>query len=301
MATALVLAANLASAVTYYGMFPREPIKAVDQFVNVPRALTTQDRVATVMEAIAKNEKAGGGVVIVCHGTDNALAIRMGTGPAGLGVDILRNLMAAMDGKYSDADMAKRLGFDPRTGLAEWQRLKASITKVWSLNLARVDLRACEVGRNPTLMYYLQRLFNCGVCCAPKAFDVFGSIALVSGKLGPTQDERSWRQWLAANPGASRLGSGATLFAWKPNILSNAVQVNAMAASWEAAQNWVARHLPPGGYKSGSIPYHALTPAKDRLIFAGDSDYRSWLVETAKGTPEPKPDFKAPLDPRQLP
>ena len=301
MATALVLAANLASAVTYYRLFPREPIKAVDQFVNVPRALTTQDRVAAVMEAIAKNEKSGGSVVIVCHGTDTALAMRLGTGPAGLGTDILRNLMGALDGKYSDADMAQRLGFDPKTGLAEWQKLKASILKVWSLNLARVDLRACEVGKTPALMYYLQRLFNCDVCCAPKAFDVFGSIVLEKDGLGPTQNEQSWRKWLAANPGASRLGSGASLFAWKPIILSDSVKVEAMAASWEAAQNWVARHLPAGGYKRGSIPYHALTPAKDRLIFAGDGDYRSWLVETPKGTPEPKLDVNAPLDPRQLP
>lgn len=300
VATALVLPKNLAAAVTYFGKFPREPIKAVGQFVNVPKALMApNDQLATLLGAIAGNAR-DKDVVIVTHGTDTALAIRLGAGPAGLGTDALRDLVYGMDGRISDADMPGRLGFKDA---AEWQRLKTLIRNVWALNLGRVDLRACEIGKSPTVMYFLQRLFNCDVCCAPKAFDVFGPIMLEGKDGGPTQDPQSWRRWRdqKENRGASSLGSGATLFAWKAIIGSSTVEVRAMAASWEAARNWVALHLPQGSYQSGTIYYHALTPAKDRLVFAGDGDYRDWLVETPKGTPEPKPNLNAPLRPDQLP
>ncbi|MFN0056988.1 MAG: hypothetical protein ACKVX7_00895 [Planctomycetota bacterium] len=286
MATALVLAANLHAALQYYRDFPQEPIKASGQFVQVRRALpTANDQLATLLRDIARSEKHGGDVVIVCHGTDLALQVK--AGPAGLGVDVMRLMIYAMDGRITDADLARRLGFARPT---EWLDLRKLIEAVWKLNLKRVDLRACEVGKNNATMYFLQRLFNCNVCCAPKGFDVFGTIQMGTR----TVNERAWTEWQRQHPSALILGTGVDRFALQYQI-GVAVQIDAMAASDQAARNWVARYLPPGNYRNGPIHYHALTPDKRTLIFAGEARYRDILVESHAGAAEPKLDLNSPL------
>ncbi len=291
MATALALALNLASAVTYYRQFPREPIKAAGQFVEVSGAALIGNDLATIMREIVAREKRGGSVVIVSHGTELALQVKVGP-RAGLGVDVMRLLVYAMDGRIADADMPVRLDFDKATGAKDWKDLRKLIQDVWNLNLKRVDLRACQVGMEKATMYFLQRLFNCDVCCAPKAWDVFGAVNFGA----PTTDERTWNAWLQAHRGAVVQGSGRIRFALHHEI-GAAVKVDAIAASNEAAQGWVSQHLPRGSYSSGPIPYHALTPDKKALIFAGDPGYRDQLVETPKGTAEPKVDLNSPIRP----
>jgi hypothetical protein len=291
MATALALALNLAPAVTYYRQFPREPIKAAGQFVDVSSAVLIGDDLATIMREIVAREKRGGSVVIVSHGTELALQVKVGP-RAGLGVDVMRLLVLAMEGRIADADMPLRLDFDKATGAKDWRDLKKLIQDVWNLNLKRVDLRACQVGQERATMYFLQRLFNCDVCCAPKAWDVFGTINFGA----PTTDEPTWNKWLKTHRQAVVQGSGTTRFAVQYEI-GAAVKVDALAASNQAAQAWVGQHLPRGSYSSGPIPYHALTPDKKSLIFAGDAGYRDQLVEMPKGTAEPKIDLNSPIRP----
>jgi hypothetical protein len=289
MVVALILAKNQAAAASYYARFPREPIKAPGQFVDVTATkMTKDDQLATLLDAIIRNVARGGNVVVVCHGVDLALMIKVG-GRTSLALEVMRILVYAMDGKIADADMPNRLGFDKATGARQWADLKKLIQGVWNLRLNRVDFRACQIGKSPAPMYFLQRLFNCNVYCAPKGWDVFGSVSV--GK--PTQNEQVWKQWLERHRKATIVGAGADRFALQYEI-GGSVKMEVLAASDDAAQAWVRLHLPPGNYRTGDIFYHAVTPDYKTLIFAGDAGYRDQLVEAAKGDPEPQPSLSAP-------
>ena len=292
MSIAFVVAGSQNAAVPYYRQHPVEPIpKASGENITIESpALMKDAQLATLFAGILQKVKSGGDVLVVSHGTENAVAIRIGLANS-LGVDTMRRIVSYIDGRTLDEDMPAYL-YRQRDGAAQWKQLKDLLAKVHALSLNRVDLRACEVGKEPDTMYYLQRLFNCSILCAPKAFDVFGTIDV--GRF--TSDARTWKKWREDHPGSLAYGFGSSgQFAIAYEISQSQVKVDAIADKEDAVREWVRRNLPPQADSRGAVYYHALTPDKAKLIFAGHSEYRDWLVEAKKGAPAPKVDLNAPI------
>lgn len=301
MALALINTAAHPAAIPYFTRYPLEPIPnkkfvTVDKFGELRDTVVVKGKetasqltnLTTLLKAILDKATARGDVVIVMHGNDEGLFIRIASG-IGFNVAAMRALTMGLEGRTEDEETHKLLKLTP----AAWTSLKAQLLKVQALELNRVDLRACVVGKEPDVMWYLQKVFNCAVCCAPKAYDFYGMMNLGD----PTKDPKVWEKWLAAHPGANIQKFPADRFAFHHTISDNSIKVNAMADSQVAATGWVTRNLPSGNYTSGTIWFHGLTDKKSPLIFAGDPRYRDFLVEAMKGAPMPRIDANAPIAP----
>lgn len=301
MAIALINPAVHPAAIPYFTHYPLEPIPN-NKFVTVEKIGQLVDKVkvkgeetssqltnlTTLLTAILGNAKAGGDLVIVIHGNDAGLFVRIASG-IGFNVAAMRALVMGLEGRTEDEVTQKLLKLSPN----DWQSLKAQMLKMQALQLNRVDLRACVVGKDADTMYYLQKIFNCAVCCAPKLYDFYGLMTLGT----PTKDAKVWERWLASHPGANVQTFPSGRFAYHHTISENSIKVEAMTDSQDAATGWVTRNLPSGNYKGGNIWFHGLTDKKSPLIFAGDPRYRDHLVEAVKGAPMPMVDVNAPITP----
>jgi hypothetical protein len=301
MAVALINPAAHPAAIPYFTRYPLEPIPnnkfvTVDSFGELRDTVMVKGKaeasqltnLTTLLRAIIAKSKAGGDVVIVRHGNEAGLFVRIASG-VGYNVAALRALTMALDGRNDDAETLKLLNLTQ----ADWNSLKALLVKMQAMELNRVDLRACVVGKDPDVMWYMQKVFNCAVCCAPKAYDFYGLMNLGE----PTRDPKVWEKWKAAHPGANIQTFPTDRFAIHHTINDTSIKVDAMADSQEAATGWVTRNLPKGNYTGGTIWFHGLTDKKSPLIFAGDPRYRDNLVEAVKGAPRPKVDLNAPIMP----
>ncbi|MBX3501335.1 MAG: hypothetical protein KF889_17995 [Alphaproteobacteria bacterium] len=301
MAVALINPAVHPAAIPYFTRYPLEPIPN-NKFVTIEKFGELRDTVVvkgkattsnltnltTLLKAILDKAKAGGDVVIVMHGNDAGLFVRIASG-IGFNAAAMRALVMGLEGRTEDDVTHKLLKLTP----ADWSSLKDQMLKMQALELNRVDLRACVVGKEPDVMWYLQKIFNCAVCCAPKAYDFYGLMDLGS----PTKDAKVWEKWLASHPGANVQTFSSGRFAYHHTISENSIKVEALTDSQEAATGWVTRNLPKGNYSGGAIWFHGLTDKKSPLIFAGDPRYRDYLVEAVKDAPMPKIDVNAPIAP----
>ncbi len=268
------------SAIPYYGTFPNEPIPPAGGSDTVLISGKTVDvkhrRTETLLENIAKNAKPGGSILIVSHGNDAGLIFSIGD-PKGrtlLQSDALSIIRLNADGKMTDAETAKRLVMSE----ANFVKFKAQIAAVQKLQLDRVDLRACKVGKNEVTMSRFQVFFNCNTLCAPKIYDAYGPMNF--GK--PTGAANFWSKWLDNNKGAMMQGTPPDRFAWHAAYTPN-FTIDALAESDTAVKNWAASHLPSGNYSGGPLFFHAFTDDVSKLIFAGDEGFRANLAQAYKG------------------
>jgi hypothetical protein len=277
------------TAVHYYGLFPVAPTPKSS--VTVTRIVQVPSRSTEVLLAtIAKNAKAGENIIIVGHGNETGLEFRIGD-PRNfvyLQTGALRAILNHQAGNASDAETAKILMLKDES---EYRKLRALIDAVQALKLNRVDLRACTVGKNEGTMYSLLSVFDCQALSAPKQWDNFGRIELGQ----PTPNPAVWREWEQKHPKAVVFGSHPNRFAYE---LQGAAGLGfyAMADSEGAVKAWIDARLPtPNKYSKGPIYYHALTDMKQKLIFAGEAEFRAQLVESTKGKDPRKADPNAPL------
>lgn len=272
----------------YYLQFPSEPIPPAGsgEYLIVQPPIALADNLATtVLATIAANVKKRGSILLVCHGTDKNIKIRIGRGEDDvLQVDALQVLRENVEKKLDDGEAARRLKFadaragDP-TGTGRLNALKAAMAKVQALELRRVDLRACNTGRSPDTLKRLQWFFNADLCCAPDSFDAFGPLP---SPERPTS-ARDWRDFVKRNPVNSEFNDGTRRYVLG-YTLGGRTMLHAMATSPEAFRLWVEKHLPPKLTSAGdAASYHALTKDLKTLIFAGEPEYRERLVSVTTG------------------
>lgn len=296
---ALMVKAAHPAAPPYFAQFPKEPIpKSSGDFITVQKVKELKDdKLTTLLDGIINSVKPGGDLLIISHGTPNGLHVVISRKGVLLQAAALRVIRAGLEGRLDDADVTQRLMLD---NAKSWTQLKGLIKRVQDLKLNRVDLRACNVGKAVDVLQQLQAFFNCAVCCAPKASDVYGAVTIAfPGKVkNPSAD---WDAWIKAHPGATLLGQPPQRFGLYYKIIDETkMTVEVKADSHDAVINWMKRNLPPGhadSYRGGPLFYHGLTPDLKSIIFAGDERYRDYLVEAARGDAPVKVDpLNAPLE-----
>lgn len=288
------------SAAPYYRAFPSEPIPGgAGAFLTVSKVVELLDnRIESLLKAIAANVKKKGTAIVVSHGNDAGLYFVVGgehdvqlEGPT---IQVLRG---NLEGRLDNTETAKRLKFGIRGGapgpsdLARLDALKNAMKPVRDLELSRIDLRACYTGKSPDTLRQLQYFFNADLCCAPDSADTFGPVPF--GNL--TSSKADWDAFTKKHPNAIVMVSGKERFALSYIVLGDQhrVMLDAIATSQSAIDVWVKTHLPPGSkYTGGPFHYHGLTKDLKTIIFAGESAYRDRLVAVTNG----KAPFKATVD-----
>jgi hypothetical protein len=281
------------AAIPYYAMFPIEPTPS-DNSTNwirtgKPVGLKTK-RVDELLTKIAAEVSAGGSVLIAAHGNKQGLSLSVGDEKAEvhLEFDALQAIRRNQEGKDADDETAKIL----KMTVDAYKHFKSLIEKVQQRSLARVDVRACNIGQNDVATSALQVFFNCDTFCAPSLLDSFGIIGYQPFAKGATFDK-----WVNSHLGAVVNGTSSDRFAIFQD-LSKGVNTAAVAESAIGATDWAAAHLPPGGTFKGQqvLPYHGLTDLKNHMFFAGDPEFHTNLVEAYRGRePSRRVDINQPL------
>lgn len=283
------------AAVPYYAMFPIEPTPSGDPAnwirTGKPTGLKT-GRVEELLTKIASEVSDGGSLLLAAHGNRQGLSLIIGGEHATvhLEFEVLEAIRRNQEGKEADEETAKILKIAP----TDYKNLKSLIEKVQKKSMARVDVRACNVGQNDVAMSALQVFFNCDTFCAPDMLDSFGVVGYQPFAKGAPFDK-----WVKSHPGAAVSGSAPDRFAIFQD-LTKGVNTAAGAELAKAATDWAAAHLPPGGSFNGQqvLPYHGLTDLKSHMFFAGDTEFRAHLVEALKGhEPSRRIDINQPLPP----
>ena len=293
----------------YYLQFPSEPIPRArsDDYLTVAPPVALTDNLATaVLAEIAAKVPKKGSVLLVCHGTDKNIKLRIGKGEDDvLQAEALQVLRENVEKKLDDAEAARRLKFpgatagDP-TGVVRLNALKAAMARVQALELRRIDLRACNTGRNTDTLKRLQWFFNADLCCAPDSWDAFGPLP----SPAYTRNPRDWRDFLKKHPANSMIDDGTRRYALG-YTLGGRTMLSAMATDPEAVNPWAEKYLPPKLTSTGvAAGYYGLTRDMKHLIFPGEPEYRDRLVSVTagKGSTIVKVDANDALPPpRQLP
>jgi hypothetical protein len=276
-------------AMPFYRQFPLDPIPLPGPgYLTVSQVVPLADKkIETLLQAIidAKVPK-GGAILLVTHGIDQGIDFSLGKGRGmTLHVPALLHLRENVEGRLSDEETAKKLLMvDNKTlkpQVAWLDELKALMAKVQALNLSRVDLRACEVGKSRDTLKRLQWFFNAELCCAPDAHDTYGPLPSPI----PTQNEKAWREFLTKYPKAVTAEAGSERYAFGYKVKSRLqVEVAAIATSPKAVDVWARQYLPPKTTTTNvAIAYHGLTPDLINITFAGEAGYRDHLVQVTDG------------------
>lgn len=265
----------------YYTLFPVEPTpsgSAADWIqTDAKHVRLSAQTLSELLKSLASTATQGGNVLIVCHGTNRGLHFHVGdtSQEVFLETEPLTAIQQNLEGKVTDDNTEKILKLKP----GFYKNLKALILKVQSLALNRIDVRACDTGKNSIAMSQLQVFFNCNTFCAPKLLDSFGEINY--GRNGT--DPNVWKTWLRDHRNHKYWGTPPDRFALSLDF-SRTVKLDALAESTKAITDWVASHLPPSTvFTSGSqLRYHGLTNLKS-MVFAGEAEFRAQLVEADRG------------------
>lgn len=279
------------SATPYYRAFPSEPITGGSgAFLTVSKVVELGDnRVETLLKAIAANVKKKGTAIVVSHGNDAGLLFVVGGEQnVQLEAPVIQTLRGNLEGRLDNLETAKRLKFGTRGGapgpddLARLDALKNAMKSVRDLELSRIDLRACYTGKSPETLRQLQFFFNADLCCAPDSADTFGPVPFAD----LTSSKADWDKFMKKHSGAIVMDTGKDRFALSYIVIGDQrrVMLDAIATSQSAIDAWVKKFYPPGSkYTGGPLHYHGLTKDLKTIIFSGESAYRDRLVAVTDG------------------
>jgi len=271
-----------AAASPYYTLFPVEPTpsgSAASWLQTDAKHLRLKTQtLSELLKLIADNAAKGGNALIVCHGNDRGLHFYVGDTSRDifLETEALSAIRQNLEGKETDANTEKILMLKA----GSLKDLKALILKVQALALDRIDVRSCNTGKSAVAMSQLQVFFNCNTFCAPKLLDSFGEINY--GRIN--NDPNFWQKWLKEHQNVTIKGTPPDRFALSKNF-KGGLKPEALAESKKAITDWAAYYLPPSIVfnADSQLRYHGLTDLKNRLVFAGEADFRTQLVEAYKG------------------
>lgn len=266
------------SASSYYRLFPIEPL-AEGGFLQIGTVTTINMlSLETICTEILQKFKETQALVIVSHGNDMGLALRLSRrSTAGLqrlvGLDVLVNLIK---GKITSDEAKKILRFKSDQSFS---RFFNRLSQFRQKQIDRVELRACDTGSNLSTMRSLKTVFGCKKITAPKILNVFGTINPGS----PTNSERKWSNFKRNNPKAAIEihGTAPHRFGTAIRMFGAQLQIKAITESWPAAQLWASSKLVPGNYKNGPLPYQGLLPSmqSNDIVFSGEKRFSSLLTK----------------------
>ncbi|XXT18305.1 hypothetical protein WME94_49555 [Sorangium sp. So ce429] len=274
----------------FYRRCPDEPIGATETMHVDGRVLLpgmTLDSLLTSMATLA----AGGGALVVQHGTPEGLSMQLVPGAQPLVpargrqraeyvLADARSMGVLADAPGSDAlvpvpdaEAATRLNISA-TQVAS---LRALMRQVQGLRLAHVGLRACNVGQDSDRTEAIKRFFGAQRLSAPKKRDSYGP-----GDVGsPTTSAGAWARWRRAHPHRHEYSDGTlggTLAVSPRELGHHRVSIGMMAESWTVAERWVGAHLPAGAWQGqgSTFIWHALWGLPP--IFSGEPAYRTHII-----------------------
>ncbi|XYH96673.1 hypothetical protein ACMHYB_54350 [Sorangium sp. So ce1128] len=272
----------------FYRRCPDEAIGAtgtmhVDSRVPLPGM--TLESLLTSMATLA----AGGGALVVQHGTPEGLSMQLIPGAQPLvparGRERAQYVLADARsmGVLADAPGSGALMTVPdaeaatllNISVTQVASLRALMRRVQGLRLAHVALRACNIGQNSANMDAIKRFFGAQRLSAPDQPDSHGT-----GNVGsPTTSAGAWASWRRAHPHRHEYTDAALggTFAVSPNRQHVAIAM--MADSWTVAERWVGAHLPAGAWQGqgSTFIWHALWWGLPPT-FSGEPAYRTHII-----------------------
>ncbi|MFO1350227.1 MAG: hypothetical protein U1F68_05910 [Gammaproteobacteria bacterium] len=236
----------------------------------------------------------GNSILFCCHGSDKALSLKLASGwNFGLDVVAIDYLLELLNGKAEMKQQADNL----KTSEAVLKPLIANLEAVHKKKFHHVAIRACNIGKNRTLLEYLKRLFNARSISAPLKRDAYGPF-----KPDIAKDAKEFEAWLKKHPKAVVYNDSPDRLALRilPGSKSTTFKLDGMAERLEAVDAWIAithtRFNKNPKYKAGTTIYtHGLLEGAvqegKQLDFCMESGYLANIRYHEKPSNDPLDDL----------
>jgi len=280
-----VVASNMQPAIPYYGEVPSEPIDHGE--VPVTACQMVDPLAIPLLEALAHID-IGGDAVIVCHASEQGIAIRLDRGnPAGLNLENVGRMLGVLDYGASQPQFA----IDAHhLDSAHASELFGGVQAVRSRHLNGVHFRGCNLGvwESITLPTF-RRLLGCQLVTGLGLKSAYAQVPppiVVEGST-PAARRHSFDAHMHRDAFAANVDGGAEQrFGYEVRINDAAHTIrfsNVYVESDAATGAWLRRHLPQRAqpYTTGGFYIHGLLNVGS-LIFpyangAINQEYRRFI------------------------
>ena len=286
MVTAFVDTEAHPAALPWYSAGRTEPAGTA-RALSVTRAVGISNiSLDVVLDRILAHCSRRDDVIIVGHGREGGLSMRLVAGSEGRARAELIGLLAAdrptqdpLLGTMPPTPVARAA---PVCQLSETQvtQLRAKMNRVRALNLNHVAFRACKMGGWPDVLRGYKPFFGCQIVSAPDLRDTYGTIP-------PGAPRANMDHWIAQHSRHRHM----VVYGVSPDRIAistaggqtddHTYTVSFACESSEALANWTTRYL--GATSATAFPYHGQwrTHAgtnEAQIIFVGDPQYNSHIV-----------------------
>jgi len=273
-------------AIPWYRSRPAEPggsafRLSVTQAIAIPNI-----SLDAVLDRILVNPSRGADLIIVGHGREEGLSMRLVAGSASRArADLIRQLASdrgTPDALFGSMPPVPVSRVATLAQITEQQvvQLRMKMNRVRALTLTHVAFRACKLGVRRDVLRAYKPFFGCKVLSAPDLRDTYGTIRHGS----PTVN---MNQWITQHSP----GHHMYVYGTAPNRIAIATSggedddhtytVDFAYENPTALANWTAQYL--GSHRSGAFAYHGQWRThpranKPQIVFVGDPDYNEHIV-----------------------
>ena len=276
MAKALIIDdefGKLANA--YYGLIPNEPLTATTSLTVDSRTTIPKTSLKTLLSTIKGQAKAGDDLIIVSHGNQNGMIMKLNPDAKNSHAAITARLNT-LTGTESAADKAKQLGLSED----QVKELLSLIADVQSINLGHVAFRGCSIGINTNNLSTLRDVLGAKVVSGTDMLSTYGAtpkpwIEVKSGEFD------KWKTSYGKN---SNLWSDKVMF-YSVDTKDHTTRIGLFVRDKNDLGEWLKVMFLPSrkntfeNFMQVSIPVHYLDDSKP--ILPQESDYGAHTFTSA--------------------
>ena len=286
MATAFVDTHAHPAALPWYSSGRTEPAGTAHALALTRAVGIGNISLDSLLDSILVNARQGDDLIVVGHGREGGLSMRLVAGaPSRARAELITQLAA--DRPTPDPLLGSMPAIPAAHAASVCQiteaqvgQLRAKMNRVRALTLTHVAFRACKMGMWPNVLRAYKPFFGCKLVSAPDLRDTYGTIR-------PGTPTANMNQWIAGHSHPHRV----FVYNSAPNRVAIATtggqdddHTYSLDFAYESAQalgSWTTRYL--GGPSAASFPYHGqwLTypgPGEPQILFVGDPRYNAHIV-----------------------
>ncbi len=238
-----------------------------------------------LLDGILANCSAGDDIIVVGHGRENGLSMRLLPGSDTRAQSTAVSSLGMMSETVMDGFRVPAVPIDEAARTCqitpgEVTALRAKISRVRALRLGHVALRGCKIGAWPDVLQMYKPFFGCREVSAPTYRDTYGVI-------NPTieSDLDGWSaRWLRSHRNShthSYTAAGVVVATAGGVSDEHSFTVGLAASSSASLAAWESQYV--GSRSTGEFSFHGqwltlIVTGQARIIFTGDSNYVSQLA-----------------------
>lgn len=257
----------------YYALIPDEPITKAASLSVASRTTIPKTSLKTLLATIKANATAGDDLIIVSHGNQNGMIMKLNP-DAKHSVAAISARLNTLTGTENSADKAKQLGISED----QVNELLSLITDCQGIKLGHVAFRGCSIGINKNNLEILRDVLGAKEVSGTDMFSTYGvtSKPSVATKAG---DFEGWKKSFGKN---SDLWADKVMF-YSVDLADEKTKIGLYVRDKNDLAEWLKVNFLPSRkstfehFMEVAIPVHYLDDAAP--ILPQNSDYSAHIYK----------------------